>query len=114
MRQRRIVFQFGVIYQTTLTQLKKIPQIVKEIIIQIPEATFDRAHFASYGNFSLNFEVVYYVNDPDYNKYMDVQQEINFKLKEVLEKEGIEFAYPSQTIFLANENKEDLLRDSGK
>ena len=114
MRQRRIVFQFGVIYQTTLTQLKKIPQIVKEIITQIPEATFDRAHFASYGNFSLNFEVVYYVNDPDYNKYMDVQQEINFKLKEALEKEGIEFAYPSQTIFLANENKEDLLRDSRK
>lgn len=104
MDRRRIVFQFGVIYQTTLTQLKEIPQIVEEIITQIPEATFDRVHFASYGNFSLNFEVVYYVNNNNYNQYMDIQQEINFQLKEIFEKQKIEFAYPTQTVFLAKEN----------
>jgi len=105
MNRRRIVFKFGVIYQTTLTQLKKIPQIVEEIITQIPEATFDRAHFASYADFSLNFEVVYYINNSDYKKYMDIQQEINFQLKETFEKQKIEFAYPTQTVFLTNENK---------
>jgi len=105
MDRRRIVFQFGIIYQTTLTQLKKIPQIVEGIITQIPETTFDRAHFASYADFSLNFEVVYYIHDNDYNKYMDIQQEINFQLKEIFEKQGIEFAYPTQTVFLSNENK---------
>jgi len=105
MNRRRIVFKFGVIYQTTLTQLKKIPQIVEEIITQIPETTFDRAHFASYADFSLNFEVVYYINNSDYKKYMDIQQEINFQLKEIFEKQKIEFAYPTQTVFLANENK---------
>ncbi len=105
MNRRRIVFKFGVIYQTTLTQLKKIPQIVEEIITQIPEATFDRAHFASYADFSLNFEVVYYANNSDYKKYMDIQQQINFQLKETFEKQKIEFAYPTQTVFLSNENK---------
>ena len=105
MNRRRIVFKFGVIYQTTLTQLKKIPQIVEEIITQIPEATFDRAHFASYADFSLNFEVVYYTNNSDYKKYMDIQQQINFQLKETFEKQKIEFAYPTQTVFLSNENK---------
>ena len=105
MERRRIIFQFGVIYQTTLTQLKKIPQIVEEIITQIPETTFDRAHFASYADFSLNFEVAYYINNSDYKKYMDIQQEINFQLKEIFEKQKIEFAYPTQTVFLSNENK---------
>ncbi len=105
MERRRAAFQFGVIYQTTLVQLKKIPQIVEEIITQIPETTFDRAHFSSYGDFSLNFEVVYYVEASDYKKYMNIQQEINFKIKEAFEKEGIEFAYPTQTVFLTNENK---------
>lgn len=105
MNRRRIVFKFGVIYQTTLTQLKKIPQIVEEIITQIPETTFDRAHFASYADFSLNFEIVYYINNSDYKKYMDIQQEINFQLKESFEKQKIEFAYPTQTVFLSNENK---------
>jgi len=105
MERRRAVFQFGVIYQTTLAQLKKIPQIVEEIITQIPETTFDRAHFASYADFSLNFEVAYHINNSDYKKYMDIQQEINFQLKEAFEKQEIEFAYPTQTVFLSNENK---------
>jgi len=105
MERRRVVFQFGVIYQTTLAQLKKIPQIVEEIITQIPETTFDRAHFASYADFSLNYEVAYYIDNRDYKKYMDIQQEINFQLKEAFEKQGIEFAYPTQTVFLVNENQ---------
>lgn len=104
MERRRAAFQFGVIYQTTLTQLKKIPQIVEEIITQIPETTFDRAHFASYADFSLHFEVVYHINNSGYKKYMDIQQEINFQLKEAFEKQKIEFAYPTQTVFLSKEN----------
>lgn len=104
MERRRAAFQFGVIYQTTLTQLKKIPQIVEEIITQIPETTFDRAHFASYADFSLHFEVVYHINNRGYKKYMDIQQEINFQLKEAFEKQKIEFAYPTQTVFLSKEN----------
>ena len=104
MDRRRVAFQFGVIYQTTLEQLKKIPRIVEDIITNIPETSFDRAHFASYGDFSLNFEVVYYVQGSNYNKYMNVQQEINFQLKEAFEKQEIEFAYPTQTVLLTNEN----------
>jgi small-conductance mechanosensitive channel len=48
----------------------------------------------------LVFDVVYYVLTPDYNKYMDIQQEINLVLKEQFEKEKIGFAYPTQTIFV--------------
>jgi len=104
MRKRRVLFRFGVIYQTSLEQLKEIPSIITEIVKQISGATLDRAHFSSYGDFSLDFEVVYYVNGRDYNKYMDIQQEINFKIKEEFEKRGIEFAYPTQTLFLEKEN----------
>ena len=104
MNRRRIAFQFGVTYQTGLQQLKEIPKSVEEIIKKIPETTFDRVHFASYGDFSLDFEVVYYIHSNDYKKYMDAQQEINFQLKDIFEKKEIEFAYPTQTVFLSNEN----------
>jgi small-conductance mechanosensitive channel len=100
MDKRRIVFSFGVTYQTGSDQLREIPEIVKNIIEGIEDTNFDRAHFASYGDFSLNFEVVYYVLSPDYNKYMDTQQKINFALKEEFEKRGVDFAYPTQTLFL--------------
>ncbi len=100
MNKRRVLFKVGVTYQTTSEQMKKIPAIVTDIIKSIDDAVFDRAHFQSYGDFSLVIEIVYYVMGGDYNKYMDIQQKINFMIKEKFEKEGIEFAYPTQTLFV--------------
>jgi len=103
MEKRRVLFRIGVTYQTPLKQLKEIPKIIENIIKGVKDAAFDRAHFFSYGDFSLIFEVVYFVLSPDYNKYMDIQQEINFALKDELEKRGIEFAYPTQKLYLTKE-----------
>jgi len=103
MKKRRISFSFGVTYDTPLNKLKKIPGIIKNII-NTENMDYidrlDRVHFTEFGDFSLNFEVVYYVKSNDYLKYMDTQQLINFAIKEAFEKEGIEMAFPTQTIFL--------------
>ena len=100
MEQRRILFKFGVTYDTTAGQLENIPQIVKNIIESIDKTVFDRAHFSQFADYSLVYEVVYYVMSSDYNVYMDVQQEINFALKRKFEDKGIEFAFPTQTVYI--------------
>ncbi|NPV02789.1 MAG: mechanosensitive ion channel family protein [Brevinematales bacterium] len=101
MQTRRVVFSFGVVYQTPLAQIKMIPSIVKEIIDSLGgEAVFDRAHFQKYGNSSLDFEAVYIAQTADYNRYMDLQQEINLALFERFAKEKIEFAYPTQVVYV--------------
>jgi len=103
LQRRRVVFQLGVIYQTPSDKLKIIPGMVKQIIVDNPTAEYDRGHFKSFGDFSLNFEFVYYVLSAEYAVYMDIQQEINLKIYEAFEKEEIEFAYPTQTLFLTKE-----------
>ena len=100
LEKRRVVFQFGVVYSTPIEKLKKIPILVTEIIKKEEFADLDRIHFCEFGDFSLKFEVVYYVVVGDYYKYMDTQQSIYFAIKEVFEKEGIEMAFPTQTIFI--------------
>ena len=100
MERRRVPFAVGVTYQTKMSRMQGIPAIIKSIIESVTDTVFDRAHFKNFGDFSLNIEVVYYVIGGDYNKYMDIQQEINFKIMEAFEKEGIEFAYPTQTLFV--------------
>jgi len=100
MEKRRVVFKLGVTYQTSLEKLELIPGIIEKVIKDVKDTTFDRAHFFSYGDFSLVFEVVYYVMSRDYNIYMDIQQEINFAIKKEFEARGIEFAYPTQTLYL--------------
>ncbi len=97
---RRIVFTVGVTYQTTLEQVKAIPGIIEEIIKSHELAKFDRAHFKSFGDFALIFEAVYNVLVPQYNKYMDVQQSINVNIMEAFEQRKIEFAYPTQTLYV--------------
>ncbi|MDD5428744.1 MAG: mechanosensitive ion channel family protein [Candidatus Omnitrophica bacterium] len=100
MEKRRVLFRIGVTYRTPHSKLKEIPGIIENIIKSVPDTAFDRAHFFSYGDFSLIFEIVYFVLSPDYNKYMDIQQEINFAVKEEFEKRGIEFAHPTQTLYI--------------
>lgn len=100
MYERRVVFQLGVTYQTQLDDLKAIPGMIKEAIEAQDKARFDRSHFAKYGDFAQIFESVYYVLAPDYNLYMDIQQAINLQVRERFEAAGIDFAYPTQTIYL--------------
>lgn len=103
MWERRIVFEFGVTYQTSVDLVEKIPGMVREICEGLDAARLDRVHFKSYGDSALIFEVVYYVISPDYNTYMDLQQAINLKLMREFEREKIEFAYPTQTLYLHQE-----------
>ncbi len=103
MGERRVVFSFGVLYQTKYEALQKIPSMVREIIESQKPTRFDRAHFKEFGDSALNFEVVYYVLSPDYNIYMDIQQAINLTLFQRFEQDGIGFAYPTQTVYLAKE-----------
>lgn len=100
MTERRVVFKLGLTYATPVAKLRTIPQTIKSIIESVEKTRFDRAHFSSYGDFNLVIEVVYYVLSNDYNIYMDLQQEINLAIKEAFEKQEIEFAYPTQTIYV--------------
>jgi small-conductance mechanosensitive channel len=105
MEERRVILNFGVVYQTPPAVIKKIPSWMRNIIDSSNGTRFDRAHFRSFGDFSLNFEVAYYILSSDYNEYMDKQQNINLKILELFEEEKIEFAFPTQTILFDKETK---------
>ncbi|MBB3221330.1 mechanosensitive ion channel family protein [Pseudoduganella umbonata] len=102
METRRVVFSVGVTYDITEEQLESIPGTLKEIVSAQPQAKFDRAHFKGFGASSLDFEVVYVMQTPDYGLFMDTQQAINFALFKRFNRAGIEFAYPTQTVKLSN------------
>lgn len=103
MQERRVLFEFGVAYETEIDDVEAIPPMVHGIVTADPAAVrFDRVHFKSYGDSALMFEVVYYVLDPDYNKYMDIQQKINLAMLRQFRARAIEFAYPTTTLHIAS------------
>jgi small-conductance mechanosensitive channel len=101
MLERRVLFTLHVTYETPRDKLKRIPELIADIVRSEEQTRFERAHFAKYGDFSLDFETVYHVLSPDYTKYMDIQQTIFFAIHEAFEREGIEFAYPTHKLWLA-------------
>ncbi len=98
MSTRRVVFTFGVTYDTTPEQAEAIPGLVRAIIEPVEQVRFDRAHFKGFGDSALNYEVVYIVLVPDYNLYMDLQQQFNLQLMRELDRIGVRFAFPTRTI----------------
>ena len=102
MRERRIVFTFGVTYDTPVDKVEAIPGTVQRVVQAQPQLRFDRAHFKGFGASSLDFEVVYIVEDPAFNLYMDRQQAINLNLMREFAGMGVQFAFPTQTVHVAS------------
>jgi small-conductance mechanosensitive channel len=100
MLERRVQFSIGATYDTPLSAVEAVPEMIKQVITAQPKARFDRAHFKEFGESAFIFECVYYVLSPDYNLYMDVQQAINLSILKRFLEEKIEFAFPTRTVVL--------------
>jgi small-conductance mechanosensitive channel len=100
LEKRRVTFTIGVTYDTKAEKLKKIPFIIKDIFESMERVRLDRVNFTEFGDFSLKFLIIYYVNSSDWGEYLDLQQQINLGIKEAFEKEDIEMAFPTSTIYL--------------
>jgi small-conductance mechanosensitive channel len=105
MQERRVLFQFGVVYDTSPEVVQQIPSIVRGCIESQQKVKFDRCHFFRFGESSLDYEAVYYIETPDYNAHMDVQQAVHLSILRSFTERGISFAFPTQTVVHVNAAK---------
>jgi len=99
MEERRTVSQFGITYETPQEKVAMVNGVVERIFEDIEGARLDRTHFKSFGDSALIFEIVYYAETASYPEFMDKQQQLNFTLLERFAEIGIDFAYPTQTLY---------------
>ena len=99
--ERRSVFTIGVTYDMTPARLERIPVIIREAVERQALTRFDRSHFSSYGDSSLNFETVFWVLSPEYNVFTGIQHAINLEIFTRFAEEGIQFAFPTRTLHIA-------------
>ena len=104
MKKRRSSMKIGIVYETDFNELKRIQEILREIVKSNPKTEYIRAIFTNFGDFSLDFELTYNVLSPDYETLTEINHEIRLKIFETFEKEGLRFAYPTRTVHLAKED----------
>lgn len=97
--RRREAMHIGVVYETSIEKLKKIPSIVSAIVQPIENVDFDRCHLKTLDASALTYEIVVFINTDKFEEYMDLKQNINLGLLEEFKKEGIAFAYPTTTVY---------------
>lgn len=112
MQQRRVVFRFRLPFATPRDKLPAVSARVKAIVQAESPTRFDRGHFASFGDYGLEFEVVYYVLDPSYNVYMDIQQRINIAILHLCDELGVRIALPARELHAPADNA-PVVRISG-
>ena len=98
MYQRRTVLNFDVTYDTPPDVLAIAPRAIKEIVLAQSPVKFDRCHVASLGESAIRIEAVYYVLDPDYGKFMDIQQAVLLETLRRFAELHVDFAFPTQTV----------------
>ena len=99
-QERRCAFTLGVTYDTSSEKLERIPDMIREIIESRENTRFDRSFFMTFGDSALNFETVYYMLVPDFQTYGETHHAINLEIFKTFAEEGIEFAYPTQRVYL--------------
>ena len=102
MRERRVVLGFRVPFATPVETVPRIATIVRECIEEHrAKVRFERSHFARIGEHGFEFEAVYWILDPDYNAFMDLQQSINLDVCRRLLALGVPFALPARALQFA-------------
>jgi small-conductance mechanosensitive channel len=101
MKERRVAFSIALTYRTRPADLRRLPAIVQAVVDSEPSVRFDRGHFSRYGDSAVVFDIVYHVLSPDAKLHADVQHRINLALYERFAAEGIEFAYPTQMLYVS-------------
>ena len=102
LEKRRSLFEFGVVYSTDTEKMRKIPEMIKEIIEDKERTEFDRAHFKGFGDSALEYEVSYYVLSSEFKEFRDIHEKVLLDIKEKFEEEGISMAFPTRTVHLFN------------
>lgn len=102
METRRVAFVLRVAYGASDAQLARLPTLIRDVVEAEPMAAFERAHFFNFGEWSLNFEVVYHFQSPDYIAHMDTQQAILLAIYRRFEREQIRFAHPMSIVRMAD------------
>ncbi len=80
---------------------QSIPRLLEGIVREQANARFERCHLKTLGDSALHFELSYFVQQPNLNPLLDLQQAVNFRIIDEFRRLGVEFDYPTQRVILA-------------
>lgn len=113
MKQRRVVFNFRLPFDTPRDKLPTVVERVRGFIEEEKLTRFDRGYLSGFGEYGLDFEFVYYVLDPAYNTFVEIQQRINLRMLDAWHELEIQFAVPTRKVHATSSDGTAIVQVSG-
>lgn len=100
--KRVVILNLGVSYATPVEVLKRLPDILMDVVDSFPDCEFDRACLTDFGDSNLNIQLIYFVlnKSQDIRGYMMIRSNVNIMILDRFNKEGISIDYPTRHVFL--------------
>jgi small-conductance mechanosensitive channel len=96
--EQRALATIRVPYGTARETLHAIPKLLEGIVLEQPNARFERCHLKGLESAWLEFELSFFVQQPRINSLLDLQQAVNFRIIDEFRRLGVAFAYPTQRV----------------
>ncbi|MDQ0338415.1 MscS family membrane protein [Caldalkalibacillus uzonensis] len=105
MGRRRITFHLGVTYTTPREKLERCVNRIREMLQKHPEISKETlfVHFDRFNDSSLDIFLYFFTKTTEWGQWLQIKEEINFKIMEILEEEGVSIAFPSRSIYFENQ-----------
>ena len=107
LRSKRLYrFTLGVTYDTTRPRLEQLMADLTAMLKASPHTYPDTAfvRLTGFGDSSINLMVSAYLRTADLGTFLQMQNDLNLNIMDVMKADGVEFAFPSTTVYLAKEN----------
>lgn len=102
MNKRMVDFKIGLTYGTSVKTMKSVTDKIEAMLKEHEGINNDRiiVYFEEFSDSSLDIRIIYFTNTVDYEEHLKVKADINLKIKQIVEKEKAEFAFPSTSVYV--------------
>ncbi|MCX4303371.1 MAG: mechanosensitive ion channel [Clostridia bacterium] len=110
LKSRRLDLTLGLHLDTRSQEIRKILKQIKVVLANNPNVIEDtiQVNFGEIADSSANIKMYMYINETDYRKFLNIKEEILCSLLALIEKDNIELAYPTQTVYIKNDEGEKV------
>lgn len=109
---RRVYFNLGVTYSTTPAMMREAVARIQDILREHDgvDQTFWLVKFTDFGDSALKIMLYYFTTTTDWARYLQIRGDINLMIMDALEEIGVGIAFPSQSVYLEQVDKEEVRR----
>lgn len=110
MPKRRIKMTLGLSYDTNAAQMREALKAIEKVLKEDEGVDQDYmlVQFTDFGPSSLDVFLYYFSSSTVWKEYLDTRERVNLKIMDEMNRLGLEFAFPTQTLHLKGDGLQTL------